>query len=87
MGAGDEMTDADDWEEIPAQGAEVERQVRRLAGTADDGPRILAAALAWALLLRYWSGAPVEILHRWRNDLPEAMAELAVRGRIVPRQH
>ena len=79
------MADTADWEGILAQGAEVARQAQRLAGAVDDTPRILAAALAWALLLRYWSGAPADILHRWRTDLPEAMAELAVRNRIAPR--
>lgn len=71
-----------DWDILLTCGAAVAERVEEMPG---DSARLLAAALAWVLLKRHWRGEDSAVIQRWRDDIPEAMAEIAVRVGISRR--
>ncbi|MCR6631221.1 MAG: hypothetical protein NVV74_14885 [Magnetospirillum sp.] len=54
-------------------------RTRKLGSVDHDDLYVLASALAWASLRRFWQGDGSAALHRWREDVPDAIDRYAER--------
>lgn len=63
--------------------AVAEDAVQRVRAASLDAPHdelyVLAGAMAWAALRRYWGGDDRALLQRWRIGIPDAMSHFAER--------
>lgn len=54
-------------------------RVKRLNEPTADDIYVLASAMAWAVLRRFWAGEKSEVMRRWHDDIPDAMSRYAQR--------
>lgn len=73
------MTDHADWDALLTLGAAIAEETELRVVRSEDVPVVLASALSWGLLQRFWGGEPDAVLKRWSNDVPDTMSRYAER--------
>lgn len=81
-----QMPETEKWDAILTLGAaiaeETHLRVARFKEPAADELYVLASAMAWTVLRRYWDGEQDEVLRRWHDDIPDAINRYSQRTGI-----
>lgn len=71
------MSETERMDAILTLGASIAEEtilrVRQFNEPAADEIYVLASAMAWVMLRRFWDGEKSEVLRRWHDDIPDAM--------------